>query len=158
MPLKNLYHFLHDLAYEVRTGEVQHRYTRLNVIAEDIRPRETHRVSITLESFGREYVNVDVHIGNEIYDRLLKWFKKESRSDGIEAEGEYHININNMFITRGYGRIESTWEKLGDDIYSLISKLQIEISKTTPVEIEAWKWFKKKVEESRDWWELTRLE
>ena len=155
---RDLYYAIDDLAREVKLGEVQPRFTRLRFVAKSVVPGRTQTINIVLLPFGRDKVKVDATVSSEIHDRLSRWFHKESfrAEENIRAEGSYHVELDNEFYTRSWGSREATWSNLGDEVYKLISELQIEGSKTAAVEAEAWKWFKKKVEKSEDWWELTR--
>jgi len=101
-----------------------------------------------------EKVDARVWVSSHVYDRLYKNFKKEEG----RAEGGYYIRLENEFTLRAGDRIETPWEELGNRVHSLISDLSIETTRVADVEDQAWRWFKKRVEESHDWWELTRGE
>ena len=151
VPLRNLYYVLDEFGKEVEREKLYRYGAPLRLIGEETEPRRHRIVNIQLIPRG-EKVDARVLLSSHVYDRLYKNFKKEEE----EAEGGYYIKLENEFILRAQDRTEAPWYELGDAVNSLISDLSIRTTRVADVEDEAWRWFKKKVEDSHDWWELTR--
>ena len=153
LPLRNLYYALDEFGREVAREELYHFGAPLWFIGEEVEPRRHRIVNVEVIPRG-DKVNVRVTLSRHVHDKLFKTFKEESG----RAEGSYHIKLDNEFTLRAWDRVEASWSELGDKVGRLISDLSIETTKVAGVDDRAWRWFKKRVEESHDWWELTRGE
>jgi len=152
VPLRNLYYVLDEFGKEVeREGLYRYGAPLLKFVGEEAEPRRHRIVNIQLIPRG-EKAEARVWLSSHVYDRLYKNFKKEEEGD----EGGYYIQLENEFTLSAQGRTETPWHELGDAVNSLISDLSIRTTRVADVEDEAWRWFKKKVEDSHSWWELTR--
>jgi len=152
VPLRNLYYVLDEFGKEVEREEL-YRYgiPLLRCVSEEAEPGRRRVVNVQLIPRG-EKAEARVWLSSHVYDRLYKNFRKEEEG----AEGSYHIRLENEFTLSAQGRAEAPWRKLGDAVNSLISDLSIRTTRVADVEDKAWRWFKKKVEDSHSWWELTR--
>ena len=152
IPLKYLYYALDEFGKEV---ERERLYSigapLLRFVGEETEPRGTRIVNVQVIPHGRE-ADIRVWLSKHVYDRLYKTFRKEEGS----AEGTYSINLENEYVLSAQGKAEASWRDLGYEVSRLISDLSIQTTRVADVDDRSWRWFKKKVEESRDWWELTR--